>query len=457
MISHSNVKNDALDHGPFAMEGQGRVSRHGCRPRISRRALLAAGGALAAGRLGIAAEGKPGKAAPTILLKSGWQTVNIGDIAHTPGMLAVLEKHIPEARVVLWPIAVNDAVEKMLLSRFPRLTIAPPELRTNKTPPDDAVRPLMEGCDFYLHGSGPNPMCQGQLRQWIRLTGKPFGFGGVTFPSLNDPLAELLSQARFIGCRETRSQRFLREKGIAEQLVSFAPDAAFACDVRDETKARAFMQAHDLEPGRYGCFVPRLRWTPFHKMDQWHTLSPEKIEETERVNAETGEKDHAKLREAIVRWVRETGMKAVICPEMTYALDVIDPLVFDPLPADVKPKVVRRTSFWITDEACSLYRHARAMASIEMHSPILSLAQGVPAVHIRQPEDTWKGQMWRDIGLEAWLLEIDEASGAQIADTMLRIDADYPAAQAKVRESMKLITDLQATLMATLRQSLPRG
>ncbi|NBS05543.1 MAG: polysaccharide pyruvyl transferase family protein, partial [Verrucomicrobia bacterium] len=31
-----------------------------------------------------------GKRAPRVVLRSSWQTVNIGDIAHTPGMLALL-------------------------------------------------------------------------------------------------------------------------------------------------------------------------------------------------------------------------------------------------------------------------------------------------------------------------------------------------------------------------------
>jgi len=34
-----------------------------------------------------------------ILLRSSWQNVNIGDIAHTPGMLALLEKHRPNDTV----------------------------------------------------------------------------------------------------------------------------------------------------------------------------------------------------------------------------------------------------------------------------------------------------------------------------------------------------------------------
>ncbi|PHX95456.1 MAG: polysaccharide pyruvyl transferase, partial [Pedosphaera sp.] len=38
-----------------------------------------------------------------LLLRSSWQTVNIGDIAHTPGVLALIERHLPGVEVRLWP------------------------------------------------------------------------------------------------------------------------------------------------------------------------------------------------------------------------------------------------------------------------------------------------------------------------------------------------------------------
>ncbi len=55
-----------------------------------------------------------------ILLRSSWQTVNIGDIAHTPGVLTLLERYLPEAEVQLWPSKVDNGVEEMLRARFPR-------------------------------------------------------------------------------------------------------------------------------------------------------------------------------------------------------------------------------------------------------------------------------------------------------------------------------------------------
>ena len=60
------------------------------------------------------------KRAPRLLLRSSWQTVNIGDVAHTPGVLALLEKYLPEAEVRLWPSSVEDGVAGMLMRRAPR-------------------------------------------------------------------------------------------------------------------------------------------------------------------------------------------------------------------------------------------------------------------------------------------------------------------------------------------------
>ena len=53
------------------------------------------------------------KAEKTILLVSGWQDVNIGDIAHTPGLIHVLNRFVPEANVILWEKATSDYVDEL--------------------------------------------------------------------------------------------------------------------------------------------------------------------------------------------------------------------------------------------------------------------------------------------------------------------------------------------------------
>ena len=74
------------------------------------------------GTLATASAHAADKRSPRILLRSSWQVVNIGDIAHTPGVLALIEKHIPEAEVRLWASGDRSPeVAAMEHQRFPKL------------------------------------------------------------------------------------------------------------------------------------------------------------------------------------------------------------------------------------------------------------------------------------------------------------------------------------------------
>ena len=61
----------------------------------------------------------PGK----ILIVSGWQDVNIGDIAHTPGLLTVLQTFLPNTKLVLWEKNVGQEVRSWLQKNFPNVEI----------------------------------------------------------------------------------------------------------------------------------------------------------------------------------------------------------------------------------------------------------------------------------------------------------------------------------------------
>ncbi len=66
--------------------------------------------------------GAAAKRSPRILLRSSWQGVNIGDIAHTPGVLASIEKYLPDVEVILWASGdLSSEVAEMEYQRFPQL------------------------------------------------------------------------------------------------------------------------------------------------------------------------------------------------------------------------------------------------------------------------------------------------------------------------------------------------
>lgn len=61
---------------------------------------------------------------PRILLRSSWQSVNIGDIGHTPGALSLIGKHFPDAEITLWPGVLGHGSRELLTGRYPQLRIA---------------------------------------------------------------------------------------------------------------------------------------------------------------------------------------------------------------------------------------------------------------------------------------------------------------------------------------------
>lgn len=199
-----------------------------------------------------------------LILRSSWQTVNIGDIAHTPGVLALLEKHLPDVEVRLWPSKINNGVEEMLRTRFPKLIII-------KSAAD--LKVAFEECPFLLHGSGPSLVAQKDVERWHTETGKPYGIYGITFSTQGSTstqsapdasiakTVQVLSGARFVFFRDSHSLALAKERGCTSPIMAFGPDGAFANDLRDDAAATAFLSQNNLTEGQFLCCIPRLRYT----------------------------------------------------------------------------------------------------------------------------------------------------------------------------------------------------
>ena len=143
-------------------------------------------------------------------------------------------------------------------------------------------------------------------------------------------------------------------------------------------------------------------------------------------------------------------MRVLLAPEMTYQVALLKPLLFDPLPEDVKPFVATMDRYWLTAEANSVYANAAAIASMEQHSPIMGISSGVPSILLRQPTDTRKGQMWRDIQLDSWIFEMDDSTGDQIAKTLLSIANDLPVARATAAKARDFTALKMAEMIAAI-------
>ena len=386
-----------------------------------------------------AAEGRPRR----IVLRSSWQTVNIGDIAHTPGVLALLEKHLPDVEVRLWPTSVGNGVEEMLAKRFPKVKIIKGR--------EDILAALAE-CDFLLHGSGPGFVAKKDVAKWKKETGKPYGIYCITFSATDDESKDLLSGASFVYFRDSVSLQFAKDHGVTSPIMEFCPEGSFAVDLRNDAAAETFLKANGLEEGKFLCCIPRYRNTPYWKIKKGVAFDEKKHARNEAMK----EHDLAPLREAIVQVVKQTEMKVLVCPEDASQMEIGKEMLVDKLPEDVKARVAWRPNYWLTDEALSTYVKSAGLFGAEMHSPIMCIGNGIPAIVCRWAEQTSKGLMWRDIGLGEWLFNMDEESEIPgVVPAVLAMAKDPAAAKAKAMKARDRVQKLQAGSMATVRRCLP--
>ena len=441
---------------------------------LARRALLSGAAAVAA----LAPVRGRSAHPPRILLRSSWQSVNIGDIGHTPGALALLDEHLPEAEVTLWPAQLGDGPRELLARSYPRLRIEEGSLNAEGKPQSAELAKAWEEADLYLSGSGSGFPASGDAIRFHRATGKPVGvFGVSTDPvsgigagrepeggtlseirkkaaslpptHLDADLRYIIDRAAFFFCRDTISRDYLKSQRVRTPVLEFGPDAQLGMTLRDDAKGFAYLKARGLEEGKFICVIPRLRYTPYYRIRNVPRAASDDVRDA--INNRTTEQDHAKMRETIIRYVKQTGNKVLACAEMTYEVEMAKQVLVDPLPEEVRRNVVWRDSFWLPDEAASVYSRALAVISVECHSPLIALRNGTPAFYVRQPTDTCKGQMYRDFGADRWFFEIDETSGAGLWSRLEAIHRDRAGAKATVRSIMATVRRRQRRMVDAVR------
>lgn len=308
-----------------------------------------------------------------------------------------------------------------------------------------------------LHGvARAGHYCLGQLGRIQKTTGKPFGVYGVTYGLYGTSETNTLNEAAFVYFRDSVSLQKAKEAGVHNTVTGFSPDVTFAFDTTDDEKAVAFLKENGLGNKKFLCCIPKHRSTPV-----WlHPHKNRPFDEAKNArNEAVKEHDHIPMRKAITQIVRTTGLKILICHEDETQIAIGKEWILDKLPDDVKPNVVWHNRPWLPDEAMSIYRRSAGLFSNEMHSPIMCVGQGIPAIVCRWEEQSSKGIMWKDIGLGEWLFDFDNEEEVKgFVPAVLEMVKNPDAAKRKAAEAKKFVTErLALTMKEVERISRPGG
>src|SRR5688500_12786421 len=216
---------------------------------------------------------------PSILLISGWNLYNMGDVAITPAFMRLVRRYLPEAKITVLAQTYPEEL-RAYLQKFPdqvgHLDLIPMAFKTGQPVPPEM--------DTALAGAGPRVLNSGMTlsfgyygHDWNRYLprllaflrarelGLPFGIYGHSFDKVDPPAdilyRDVLGSAAFVYTRDSESLKLLQSKGVACPEMAFGPDSTFAFDLLNaETHAYAdrFLAEHRLERGKFLAFVPRL-------------------------------------------------------------------------------------------------------------------------------------------------------------------------------------------------------
>lgn len=365
-----------------------------------------------------------------------WKYQNIGDVAHIC-LFNVLEKCFPSTKLLLIEDEITPPQKAALFIRnFPHIPLVD-------------FNYACENADILIHGSKSGTLDGSKLTEFKRRTGKPFGYIGVTVIDMD---LDTFDQAAFIYTRDSISMQMLKDAGVSRPKLGWAADGTLGLTMTNDVAAEQFLQANKLDSGKFICVIPRLRKTP----SRWMYGEQDHPDDEERMayNSQFIDRDMEMLRTVIIRWIKTTEQKVLLCPETTYQLDLFDKYLIDPLPEEIKDKVVKRKRFWLPDEAASTYERARAVVSQECHFPLISFTVGTPAIYIRQPEDTHKGKMYDDMGLGEFKMETDEINGEMVAERLLKFNDQYSDAKRKIEVAIQYVWDRYEDMAVTIRGSI---
>jgi len=252
----------------------------------------------------------------------------------------------------------------------------------------------------------------------------------------------LFREARFLYTRDSDSLVYLEQRRLCNRSSGFAADTTFFFQCPDIAWSERWMEAHGLEERGFAVVMVRIPiCRPGSPDPVAGAVPPERLARLMDRN-----------RQVIEPWVAKTGLKVVIAHEGADTIPSAREHLWSLLSPETREKVVYLDEFWTTEQAFALYQRARLMISMEIHSTFLALGAGTPVVHHPFVEAGRKMEVFRDLGLGDWLIDIDEADAGEILSAVLAIHENHEAARARVAAILPGLEAKASSILAEMER-----
>lgn len=271
----------------------------------------------------------------------------------------------------------------------------------------------------------------------------PYGIGSQSFDLIEWPMdliyEKLFADAEFVYCRDTDSLNYLKQKKFSFKRIDFRPDTTVYFNGGDEAWKEKFFAKNGLEEGKFMTVALRISAPkPKYHDPTGGSVTPERCRH-----------QMEQMKFLVENYIKKTGYKVLIAHETRDTLEDARTHLYNILSDEAKKSTVYMENFWTPEQALSVYRASSLLVSVEMHSIIMAIGNGVPFIHAPYVECGRKRQMVRDMELPEFLIDLDDAdSGEQMLSRALSILENRPAIQERLGKVRSRLAELSAKSMS---------
>ncbi len=417
------------------------------------------------------------------MLHYAWGHASTGDMAIAPGMIALIKKVLPTAKISLLTLHAGDRyvqTQRYLQSHFPDVQVYP-DFFAPMIPEKDPAQRWWRFMNVALnpaealalvgpeHREGARAWRDADLRLYtpsMQLTYHPKGgpqglrfwlpvvvaqrlglsyslwaqsFGEIAPPGM-EMLKQFLDDALMVTTRDTVSLDVLREAGVSQPAVAFSPDTTLYFDRRDDAWAASFLAECGLAPGEFLLVLPRT-------YGFWGAIPSE-----ESLSFRMG-----KVAHAIESWVRVTGKQVLIGYELPREKERTATYLWPLLSESAKSKSRFFQGEWTAEAALSVYASARAILSMERYAVLFALTAGVPVLHPTTRELGFRLEALDHVGLADWHVDIDTVSAEGLASALIHMDVEQASASKRAVEARHSLRETGFQALRTLVERISPG
>ena len=361
-----------------------------------------------------------------ILIRTGWDVETYGDLAAIPAIYRSIQRFVPSTEVIIWPYEMNDDLRALLEKSFTQLKLVEGVINEAGEPTTEELKKAFETSNLFLYAAGiyrkidwtgqdPEGTETASI-SYCRKMNIPYviyGLGEIPgTQEIQTAFMNILSGASLSFVTESKSAGQIKDLKLKIENLKSGPNPLFAFDLKNDTGARNYIEDSGIVDHDF--IAVNFKNTGH---SETNVDSPVK-----------------KILFILNNWAQSTDHLILLISDSRDDIDYMKK-IYDDLPETLKSKTIVFDAVFSPDMISSVLEKSRIAVAMSPYPLFSALLADIPILHLADWDDNTDGQVFIDLGLKDYVMEIKITSEQDLLNALVNIDDSYVKALIETNKS----------------------